>query len=338
MANLIIIGNGFDLAHGLKTSYNDFILHILNSRLKNELVYQKLFEFKIKPDNLEHFHVLLKKLDIRQLIKSDNIFFLNLLSHSIEKNWYDIEQFYYDELLYTSVDDNSRFHAFGIEKLNSDFNQIKILLENYLTMQEKGVKPISTFNTFFSKLIEARSNRRNDLILNFNYTNTLNSYTTISNNFDIMHIHGELNHIKNPIVFGFAANLEENRVLLDKNDFNYLTNIKKHNYKFTRQEEVLKGYLSYNEPINIYILGHSIGLSDKLILNQIFNHKNIYRIKVFYHNNHLNYFKTQVNIDRIMDNDENFEKLESFEKALRMPQYKDNQKLNTEFLEKLKYL
>ena len=29
MNRLIIIGNGFDLAHGLKTSYHDFILHYL---------------------------------------------------------------------------------------------------------------------------------------------------------------------------------------------------------------------------------------------------------------------------------------------------------------------
>jgi len=33
MNRLIIIGNGFDLAHGLKTSYNDFLLSYLKTAL-----------------------------------------------------------------------------------------------------------------------------------------------------------------------------------------------------------------------------------------------------------------------------------------------------------------
>jgi len=35
MNQLIIIGNGFDLAHGLKTSYKDFILDLLSSEVSN---------------------------------------------------------------------------------------------------------------------------------------------------------------------------------------------------------------------------------------------------------------------------------------------------------------
>ena len=34
MNRLVIIGNGFDLAHGLKTSYNDFVDWYLEKRLK----------------------------------------------------------------------------------------------------------------------------------------------------------------------------------------------------------------------------------------------------------------------------------------------------------------
>jgi hypothetical protein len=35
MNRLIIIGNGFDLAHGLKTSYHDFILDRLLAALED---------------------------------------------------------------------------------------------------------------------------------------------------------------------------------------------------------------------------------------------------------------------------------------------------------------
>jgi hypothetical protein len=34
MNDLYLIGNGFDLAHGLKTTYNDFLLWYLNDFLK----------------------------------------------------------------------------------------------------------------------------------------------------------------------------------------------------------------------------------------------------------------------------------------------------------------
>ena len=34
MNRLVIIGNGFDLAHKMKTSYKDFILHFLKEGLQ----------------------------------------------------------------------------------------------------------------------------------------------------------------------------------------------------------------------------------------------------------------------------------------------------------------
>ena len=42
MNNIIIIGNGFDLAHGLKTSYKDFINHVKEDILVNPHLYQDL--------------------------------------------------------------------------------------------------------------------------------------------------------------------------------------------------------------------------------------------------------------------------------------------------------
>ncbi|MCG8883823.1 hypothetical protein G1L02_11730 [Tenacibaculum finnmarkense] len=38
---IVIIGNGFDLAHGLKTSYNDFANYYLN-----EVIITKVFDFE----------------------------------------------------------------------------------------------------------------------------------------------------------------------------------------------------------------------------------------------------------------------------------------------------
>ena len=35
MANLIIIGNGFDLAHDIKSGYKDFINHVINEQINS---------------------------------------------------------------------------------------------------------------------------------------------------------------------------------------------------------------------------------------------------------------------------------------------------------------
>ena len=56
MNRLIIIGNGFDLAHGLKTSYHDFILYYLKDncikaiqgglKISNSQPYKELYHYK----------------------------------------------------------------------------------------------------------------------------------------------------------------------------------------------------------------------------------------------------------------------------------------------------
>lgn len=102
-----------------------------------------------------------------------------------------------------------------------------------------------------------------------------------------------------------------------------MRNIKKHCYKRTKNQNKLISYLDTTKKIDVLILGHSCGISDKLILNQILNHENITSIRLFYHENHETYFETQVNIDRIMNNDRHFDKLHNFEESYKMPQFND---------------
>ncbi|PXV63328.1 abortive infection AbiH-like protein [Dysgonomonas alginatilytica] len=55
MNNLIIIGNGFDLAHGLRTSYNHFIEHMVNSHCKDRECYKDLFKL---PNYISNYSIL----------------------------------------------------------------------------------------------------------------------------------------------------------------------------------------------------------------------------------------------------------------------------------------
>ena len=117
MNRIILVGNGFDLAHGLKTKYEDFINWYWGRWLKvlcgsTELQEKdKLFEIRTKhnPDCLcnyyytgsterniyKHIEKIRKEKGLCSIISP----LLNRISESIEtKGWVDIEADYYTML------------------------------------------------------------------------------------------------------------------------------------------------------------------------------------------------------------------------------------------------
>lgn len=299
MRNLVIIGNGFDLAHNLATKYSDFISDIKSNSQKYGFTSITKHQNRL----LKHFWSYDKE-----------------LWSDLEFTYYDILSKFKDEKLgptYTHVKGYD-----NIEDFNQDFNQIKNYLCLYLEEQETKFNTTPNYESFFESFIG-----KDAVILNFNYTNTVKKYIK-KQNFDIelIHIHGELENENNPVIFGFAADQNESKKLLIENNNSYVRNIKKFNYLFTNNEEQLIKHLN-SEEYNVFILGHSCGISDKLILNQIFNSKNIHKIYPFYYKDRNGYFETMVNIDRIIDDysksDEEkiaFKKLASFPNSYKMPQ------------------
>ena len=306
MRNLVIIGNGFDLAHNLKTSYGYFI---------NDITTHPK-EYNIQPIQLAN----------NKLISS--------LIESEKELWSDIEYAYY-EILRNFDNKKHLQNTFGdvwkyenINELNLDFDQIKIWLCQYLEREEAKFIPNKNYEQFFDSL-----SKQDAVILNFNYTKTVDDYIKQKNlNIEVIHIHGELNNPENPIIFGFAASNAESKELLIHNNNNYVQNIKKFNYLYTNNEDRLKKHLKSKE-FNLFVLGHSCGISDKLILSQILNYEGVFKIYPFYFNDRKGYFETMVNIDRIIDDysktdiqKASFNKLVSFPNAYPMPQndYDDN--------------
>jgi hypothetical protein len=323
MTNLIIIGNGFDMAHGLKTSYSRFIEFLINNKFKDQNLYSDLFEFdsltKARYKNYEDI-VNNKNYSIRHnLFKSENLFFKRLTNKLFNFNWCDIEREYFTEL--SNIGKDARYKS--ARELNSDFDIIKKYLSEYLKIAQSRFEKILVYEQYFAKM-----SYENTMILNFNYTNTVINYVKNINNSELVQIHGLLESEENPIIFGYAADDNQSRKLLQFDDKEFMRNIKKHNYKRTKEENRLIQFLDKNRDIEVSIIGHSCGLSDKLILNQIFNNKNVSDIRIYYHKNYEHYFETQVNIDRIMNNDFNFRKLINFQDSIFIPQ--KNQELELE--------
>jgi len=123
------------------------------------------------------------------------------------------------------------------------------------------------------------------LFLNFNYTSTEDLYkqNVFAQNKSI-HIHGSLKpQDKNPIIFGFGDELdEEYKSIENLNDNQYLENIKSIKYLETDNYKELLEYVN-SGAYQIIIFGHSCGNSDRTLLNTIFEHKNCVSIKPYYY-------------------------------------------------------
>lgn len=141
MNRIILIGNGFDLAHGMKTSYNDFLKDFWQNTIMEvqKCEVGKIFEnddLKIK--NIPalwasgfEYSVFKESLKTNKTkIEFKNIFLDKISEKAYIQNWVDIENEYY-ELLKKSFYDGEDAE-YSIKQLNVDFERIKILLEKYL--------------------------------------------------------------------------------------------------------------------------------------------------------------------------------------------------------------
>jgi hypothetical protein len=340
MKNLIIVGNGFDLAHNLKTTYYDFIKDLIeNKASKDKSAYRAIADFTPIAEDiiLEKFQNGNCYPNNNSVIRIDfkNKFIGSLIMTMKDKRWCDIENIYFKQL-------TKNYHEPNIspKELNTDFEDVKTFLSNYLVEEEKNANKINCYNKLFERFANIQLLNHETLILNFNYTRVLEKLYSDVIKCPILHIHGELENEKNPIIFGYAANQEEINTLLSHDDNEFLKNIKMYWYNKTNNKNKLNDFLkpsNVNSPnVNVIILGHSIGLSDKLILNEIFNSESIFSIRIFFYENDSNYDNTQMNISRIMANHDKFGKIiKSCEDSHRMPQHNDNENQVQEFV---KYL
>ena len=186
MNRIVLIGNGFDLAHGLKTSYADFINWYWEKwrdrliKSKSQIECDKLCSFNIHSD---YYHNTLGGLInyyssqwcekkayefvnfiCNNLLEIEVIFspLIKRIKESVEKkNWVDIEADYYD-LLKDCLKNNSTIE---VSKLHEHFAYLQEKLVEYLleiqvkstnkdivlsSIKEKIYEPISKYDIAIS--------------------------------------------------------------------------------------------------------------------------------------------------------------------------------------------
>ena len=150
MNRLILIGNGFDLAHGLKTSFKDFIedyvinvvkeLHSkswYNDKILHIVLNDKLYKSFQPSDYVgtaKQAATNLRKIfndpDYTAKYKADPSLFSNLFKKLGEVGWVDVEVEFFRLLILTT-----KANLANLKKYNDEFEFLKQILIEYLKKQ-----------------------------------------------------------------------------------------------------------------------------------------------------------------------------------------------------------
>lgn len=304
--NLLIIGNGFDLEHDLKTHYTDFFDTINNNvSSKNEIILNNnkyliednhlllylLEEYKqnkLQGNNWIDIETELKKIiTLIEEIRTNN--FIDNINYYKGENEYTIinkiqskSSHYFKNSLspFISGTFGVNFYKYikekydtSIKNLEKDLNELTDMLRDYLLEQDiSNLTKTKDISDIDYKITH---------VLSFNYTDTFRQLYSDIDDDKIDFIHGSLN--KNNLVLGINETLTEdteNKIV----DTVYFKKYFQRIYKKTDYK-----YIDWLDHVNfdtVYIHGHSLDESDKEILEKIINSvlkKDTSTVKIFYY-------------------------------------------------------
>ena len=120
------------------------------------------------------------------------------------------------------------------------------------------------------------------MLLNFNYTKTVDTYLKSADIFTQIHIHGSL-HNPYGMIFGYGDEFDDKyKKIQDLNNNECLANMKTIKYLESDNYRKVLQFID-SAPFQVCIMGHSCGNSDRTLLNTIFEHKNCISIKPYYY-------------------------------------------------------
>ena len=318
MNRIVLIGNGFDLAHDLKTSYKDFIewywQYIFNSfSQNNSSLYENPLCTLKRKDGISWKYVYQENTRGRAPMTGEQIwkgiredkdcsvtyspFFERILKSIETKNWVDIENEYYNLLTEYALKKSSKEE---LEKLNRQLFVLKDLLVEYLKNIENQT---SAFDCIKDKIYAPVNSREiavgalnysseivpidRIMLLSFNYTSTAELYKSRgADGGDISctvnYIHGRIIDSRT-VIFGYGDEIDTKfKELQNLNDNECLKNVKTIRYL---ESDNYRNALTFMEsaPYQVCIMGHSCGNSDRTLLNTLFEHKNCVSIKPYYY-------------------------------------------------------
>lgn len=221
--------------------------------------------------------------------------------------WVDFEAEYYEHLrsCFRDLQKVGRFQEATqeLKSLNQSLDAITEALRDHIIMENNAPRKwdltptMRTFTEKFHCSLNAEEYKiiwnqnaeiygpRNVLFLNFNYTNTTQILINLMEvkSSRVLNIHGNVSKEDNPIIFGYGDDTDDSYPSMEKfgND-ELLRKMKTFHYPKTHNYHNLLGFLN-SENYEVFVVGHSCGLSDKTLLNSIFEHPHCKAIKNFHY-------------------------------------------------------
>lgn len=314
MKNVLVIGNGFDIAHGLYTKYIDFynfcnaIKRVINDKreiviredIKEELLRSKFMKSTaniINNKKIVNDDMLEKMINICK----DN-YWLNCIEErnlSNDPHWCDIEGVIADEISKLSYVakkyDGVRVSNLALNESNEIINIYQHVM-NYASksysfktsvclFKEKLLSDLNDLTwmleIYLSKFLNRKSKTYKffetlniDYIINFNYTDTYNKL--YKKNIPTHFIHGKIrNNDKDAMNMVFGIGDSINE---DDNNYEFIEFQKYYQRIIYKTGNNYAKWLDNNEIMNIFIFGHSVNEVDGDIIKRLITRKytNIY--------------------------------------------------------------
>lgn len=146
--------------------------------------------------------------------------------------------------------------------------------------KKRGMSDYEILNEIYTGKIKSDT-----LILNFNYTKLIKTYLEDQylSSFKHIQIHGKVGDSHNKINFGFGDEMDEDYKMIENLDENeFLKNFKSFGYLQNSNYRNLLDFIELGK-FQVIIMGHSCGISDRTMLNTIFEHHNCRSIKPYYY-------------------------------------------------------
>lgn len=194
---IVIIGNGFDLAHDLKTSYKEFA-----EKYKDHAI-------------IKQFHQYVDILDSENPFVDEDGILKNIEWYSFELNMERLVEWNYQN----AINLGGIYVEKTISELNNLFVNLEKLLANYLE-EEYSSRRVSALESLKECFDE------NTLAISFNYTDTIKLYTN-----RYYYVHGSLRD-DNHIILGFATG--DLPCLCSGDYINFLKDVRKEELSYLR--------------------------------------------------------------------------------------------------------
>ena len=183
MSNLLIVGNGFDTAHGLETRYCDFREYLFNQATGSE--YTK--ESKIENPKLPDVHIHTGK-GILYSLEKDCGYVFSLIDEAAKgEKQPDLEWNKFEELLgklnYRKALEENSFDELVYMGIRNSLGTLENIFFEW-------IKTVTIDGLSKKKFLEVFINPEKDLLVNFNYTETAEVVYGMDER-NICYIHGK---------------------------------------------------------------------------------------------------------------------------------------------------